>query len=135
MKQWHFKLSLFWQSKSPRTVFYLILLSRFSSIADFLHCHYNSRSYHYLIEFSTLFWICSVPSLASWSSCLCLNMSSDRYLPRDPMSSLNSLLQFILIWAEHCLPIILLSGLCSLPLSLSQSLSGVPEKKLSESIQ
>ena len=36
MKQWHLGLSFFWQHKSPRNVFHLILFSRLSWVTDFL---------------------------------------------------------------------------------------------------
>lgn len=89
MKEWHFRLPSFWQSYSPRNVFFLILVD-FPQLLIPLHCHHNLRSYYYLIEFPTLFLMCSIPSLPSWSSCLCSNMSSDSYLPRKPRSYLNS---------------------------------------------
>ena len=116
MKEWHFRLPSFWQFDSPRNVLCLILVD-FPQLLTPLLFHYNLRSYHYLIEFPTLFWMCSIPTLPSWSACLCSNMSSDSYLPRQPRSYLNSLIKFILIWAEHCLPIMLFSGLCYLSFS------------------
>ena len=104
MKQWHLGPSLFWQSKSPKNVFCLFLLGRFSSITDF---PYNYRSYDYLMEVFTISWICSEPSM-----------------PRQPMSSLNSLLKFKVVWAEIRLLITLFDDICCLCLSfLSLSLS------------
>lgn len=58
MKEWHFRLPSFWQSDSPRNVFCLILVD-FPQLLLPLLFHYNLRSSHYLIEFPTLFWMCS----------------------------------------------------------------------------